>query len=522
MAHQSETWQQENQKLHQFISIALGGNSFLHSYIDDCYQKNEWEYYEAYQSSEMKGNPLFSMFTTKNEEKIRQVAGIVEWCYQNHHFYVLDQLIKKGYKFVYLYIQQQHTQIDFEHFMRSFAKRQKGKMIKEIELIYHNIVLWYLCVRENKPINTNSVAWQSFQKVLNTSINEIKMQKLMRSQAMFDKHREEIDELYAEYNIPKNHRFDSLGVFIEYLIGIKLKEVNDTTPISSKENAEDVVFQYSPVKYIGAFGGWLKTLNIHELDATEQIPFTKMDLDIVFLELVSAKKYQYISKEDQDLFFIACLYLKCLSSLFGDTKKMYLDQAKQDFYLEMKSKESKIKEQETELLRRQQEWESTFKRQQKQMEELTMELREAHARNRQFAQQLETMDDYAKEVHALRSFAYYEEREDNNLEKLPSLKIMTEFILSKRIVIFGGPQNWRQKLKELLPNVEFVDADEKNRDISKVKRVDAVFINTAVFAHAFYKKIMKELSKGETPLFYLKGQNNIEKTILEIYKWLSE
>ncbi|CAH2717429.1 hypothetical protein BACCIP111895_04621 [Neobacillus rhizosphaerae] len=521
MSYQKDILPHEQNILHQFLSIALGGNSYLHPLIENCYKKKEWEYYEAFQRSGLKGNPLFSMYTTKSEEKIRQVAGMVEWCYQNHQFAQLDQLIKKGYKFVYQYLHQ-HAQIDFEHFIRAFATRQKSKTVKEIELFYQNIVLWYLCVRENKPFNTKNVTWLSFQEVLHSVMNEIKLEEINFSNQMVEKHKEEIDDLYEEYNIPKNLCFDSLGSFLEYLIGISLKKIYESNPYCDAEKAQQQVFQESPAKYIGALGGWLKTLKIQELDATEQMPFTKRDLDMVFLELLYAKKYNHITKDEQDLFFMTCLYLKCLSSHYRETKLLYLDQSKQDYYLEMKSKETRIIEGEVDLLRRQQQWQLTNKRQQKDIEGLTQELREAQARIRQLENQIENMEDYTHEVHALRNFVYWEEQADNNFDRVPSLKTMTEFIQSKRIVIFGGYLNWQQKLKELLPTVEFVDVNEMNRDITRIHRVDAVFINTTVFAHAFYKKIMKELSKTETPLFYLNGQSNIEKTTLEIYKWLIE
>lgn len=521
MSNQKDNQPLEHNILHQFLSIALGGNSFLHLFINDCYQKNEWEYYEAYQKSGLKGNRLFSMYTTKSEEKIRQVAGIIEWCYQKQQFAQLDQLIKKGYKFVYQYFHQ-HSQIEFEHFMRSFAKRQKSKVVKEIELIYQNIVLWYLCDRENKPINTENVAWESFQNVLSTSINEIEVQTVMFSKEMVEKHRMEIDELYHEYNIPKNTNFDSLGFFLEYLISNKLKNIIEMNPSCGMEKAEQMVFQVSPTNYIGAFGGWLKTLKIHELDATEQMPLTKTDLDMVFLELLYVQKYNYINKADQDLFFFSCLYLKCLSSLYQETKQLYLDQSKQDYYIEMRSKELSLNKQEERLLQSQQDWQITHHRLQKEIEGLTTELREAQAKIRQLQHQMQKMEDYSDEVHALRNYVYCEELEDQNADIVPSLKTMTEFIRSKRIVIFGGSQKWQQKLKEVLSSVKFVDVEEKNRDISKIQRVDAVFINTTVFTHAFYKKIMKELNKNETPLFYLNGQSNIEKTVIEIYKWLTE
>ncbi|MGG3563308.1 hypothetical protein ABES03_17085 [Neobacillus rhizosphaerae] len=519
MAYQIENIPQESTLLNQFFIIALGGNSYLHPYIETFYRNNEWEYYEAYKRSEFTDHPLFSMYSTQSEERIRKVAGMVAWSEENSDFSPIEQLLKKGYKFVYQYMQQ-HSFIDFEHFMRTFSRRQKGKMVKEIELIYQNIVLWFLCVREDRPFNRENVAWKSFQDVLCTTLYEIKLQKVIFSKDMLEKHKKEIALLYKEYNIPKNPRFDSLGGLFEYLISDNLKRMYETDPNCPTERAEKKVFQDTPAKYIGALGGWLKTLHIYELDATEQIPLTKYDLDAVFLEILYAKKYNYITKQDQDLFFISCLYIKCVSSLYRETKNLYLDHSKVDFFLEMKTKEKKLKQQEAKLLRRSQEWESTLKRQTKKIEGLTSELSEAQAKIRQLEQHINSLEDYTDEVHALRNFVYREEQMDPTDH--PPLDTMIEFIKSKRIVIFGGSITWQQKLREHLPNVEFVEVDDKNRDISKIKRVDAVFINTTVFAHSFYKKIMKELSNSQTPLFYINGQSNIEKTTLEIYNWLVE
>jgi len=520
MIHQFEIQTKERKILHSFLCIALGGNTFLHPYIEDCYRKNEREYYEAFQKSELKNNPLFSMYSTKSEEKIRQVAGLMEWCYQHHQFAQLDHLIKKGYKFVYRYWQR-NFQIDFEHFMRSYAKK-KNNSVKELELIYQNIVLWYLCIRENKPFNRDDVAWQSFQEVLNTSIEEIDMQKSMFSKEMCEKQQKEIDALYEEFNIPKNQRLDSLGFLLEHLINNGFNRINDINPNCDTRKAEEQVFQESPVKYIGALGGWLKALKIHELDATEQTPLTKKDLDHIFLELLYAGKYNHIKKEEQAFLFITCLYMKCLSSLYQETKHLYLDQSKQDFYIEMKSKEAQLQEQESDLLHRQREWQLLNQKQQKEMEGLSQELREAHAKIRRLELQIMSMEDYAEEVHALRNYVYWEVENDHPFDKTPSMVSMQQYIQSKRIVIFGGYPIWQQRLKEFHPSIEFVDVSEVNRDISKIQRADAVFIQTKVFSHAFYKKIIKELSKTETPLYYLNGQSNIEKTTEEIYKWLIE
>lgn len=521
LPYEKDTKLQESSiNIPQFLSIALGGNPFLHSYIDDYYGKNEWAYYEAYQKSGLKGNPMFAMYTTRSEEKIRQVAGIVEWCYQNQQLTLLDQLIKKGYKFVYQYVQR-HTLIDFEHFIRSYAKKQKGKKVTEIELFYQNIVLWYLCVRDNKPFDTNNITWKSFQVVLQSAMTESKLEELNFSTQVLEQHQAEIAGLYEEYQIPKNLPFESLGVLLEYIIGHSLRKIYHENPHLDIEKAQQKIFQESPTKHIGALGGWLKILKIHELDATEQMPFTKRDLDMVFMEYLHAKEHNQITKEEQDLFIIACLYIECLSFHYQDSKQLYLDQSKLDYYLDMRAKESRIIQQEKDQFKKQREWKQSYQNQEKEIEGFIKELREAQLKIRQLEQKIDNMEDNTKEVHALRSYVYNMEQDIDYLKQVPPLSSMTTYIQTKRVVIFGGHPNWQQKLKEVIPAVEFVDVEEKNRNISKVQKSDAIFINTSVFTHAFYKKIMKELSKGETPLFYLSGQSNIEKTLVEIYHWLS-
>ncbi|ADO59970.1 hypothetical protein [Paenibacillus polymyxa] len=87
--------------IRHFMIVSLGGNSFLHTYIDEIYNQRKWEYYECYRNSEMHNDALLPRHVTKNEEKMKQVAGTVEWCYLNNDFDLIYRLIKRGYKFVY-------------------------------------------------------------------------------------------------------------------------------------------------------------------------------------------------------------------------------------------------------------------------------------------------------------------------------------------------------------------------------------------------------------------------------------
>lgn len=78
-------------------------------------------------------------------------------------------------------------------------------MVKEIELINQNIVLWFLCVKEDKSFNTNNVAWKSFQNVLHTTLNEIKLQKVIFSKDMIEKYKEEITFYTRNTTYQKTH-----------------------------------------------------------------------------------------------------------------------------------------------------------------------------------------------------------------------------------------------------------------------------------------------------------------------------
>lgn len=69
--------------------------------------------------------------------------------------------------------------------------------------------------------------------------------------------------------------------------------------------------------------------------------------------------------------------------------------------------------------------------------------------------------------------------------------------------------------------IEISETKQKSGIFQKSTEWTAVFIKSSVFAHSFYRKMMSELSHSDTLLYYLNGQCNIEKSIVEIYQSLT-
>lgn len=508
--------------IRQFLIVALGNHPYLHPLIEQLYKQREWVYYEAFQKSEFNGDVMLATYTTKSEEKMRQVAGIVQWCYEQNQFDLIYQLIKKGYKYAYQYVQQRQV-VDMEEFAQSYTKRQGGlHNVSDLELFNTHIIVLYLCYRENKTLNTRNIAGEIFQQGLQDSMIQCFLDELNFSDEKIAQQREELDQLYDYYRIPKKFEPLSLGKLFELTIDQRFVDKMEKNPLREVYDARKEIFIEPYTKQMGALSGWMKALKINEMDATEHTIFTKKDVDKVFLEYLLASKENHIGEEERDLFIVSCFFMQCLALHYQEAKELYLNQAKQDYYVSMKAKEEEILKQEVKLQQKQAEWQQKLEQSKREREGVEQELREMKAKLREQDQQMKQFEDYSKEVHALRTYLYQQDQEEPIGGAEVPFETMLTLLPSKRILIFGGHPNWRQKLKEVLPSVEFIDVDEKNRDYSFLKRVDAVFINTTFFNHAFYQRIMKVINKSEVALSYLDGRSNIEQNVRDMYTFLTD
>ena len=64
----------------------------------------------------------------------------------------------------------------------------------------------------------------------------------------------------------------------------------------------------------------------------------------------------------------------------------------------------------------------------------------------------------------------------------------------KNICVFGGHESWKKEIKNILPNVRFINY-EKNFSVDLVKNADVIWIQSNAIKHSFYNKVINTARK---------------------------
>jgi len=119
------------------------------------------------------------------------------------------------------------------------------------------------------------------------------------------------------------------------------------------------------------------------------------------------------------------------------------------------------------------------------------------------------------ELARLREFVFdMQQGNDIQLEEIP----LDSYIVGKKIYIFGGHINWRNRLKQKYPKLEVLDGHNVSFDEQKLLGADMVLMNTSNMSHALYYKIIDVLRKNNIPFDYLGKYSNpnlLEQEIAE-------
>lgn len=107
-------------------------------------------------------------------------------------------------------------------------------------------------------------------------------------------------------------------------------------------------------------------------------------------------------------------------------------------------------------------------------------------------------------------------RSEGNREDI-SLKEMLDLIKHHKCVIIGGHVSWQDKIKALLPNMRFVNADEVTKDISFLTNYNIIFFNESINSHSMFNKIKSLIDFKNIPFAYIGQHTNVEMTIQSIY-----
>lgn len=117
------------------------------------------------------------------------------------------------------------------------------------------------------------------------------------------------------------------------------------------------------------------------------------------------------------------------------------------------------------------------------------------------------------ELNRLREFVFsLESGQDIPDAKTP----LGDLVAGKKIFIFGGHVNWRNKMKAVYPALNILDGHNESFDERLLLSADMVLLNTSNMSHALYYKVIDVLRKNEIPFDYIGRYNNIELMEQEI------
>ncbi|WCK57500.1 hypothetical protein PP175_25885 (plasmid) [Aneurinibacillus sp. Ricciae_BoGa-3] len=507
-----------------YLIVALGARTFLHEEIDTIYEANKLDYYETYKNSGFYDDVTFTRYTIDKEVRMKKVAGIVEWCYNHNDFDLIYKLIKKGYKFCWNFIKnRQRVRID--DFSMAFQRKMGGEdKTSESDLFFHNVVLLYLCQREGVHIDMQTEYGQYFQSLFIRYTEDLLVKQMYFTEENFNKNRERMDNLYERYFIAKKNRTIPLDILFDGIINEETKKINSLKGLT-KEEYEEVrtkVFNQGISKYIGAYSGWLKVLGINEMDLTSSNVLTPEDLEQIMFEAINGQEGNQMGEEDLDNFVIACFFMKALAGEYNRAKGIYFNQLQDDFYYELREYEKELAVKEERIKSQQEEMKANEAKLKDENNKLWEELKRLQKENASLKAEKEQMEDKSKEVHALCDYIYSLEQENQEEESQAiDLEGMVDKLQQHKVVIIGGHPNWQNKIKETLPSFIVIHPDAIRTDLKTLDSVDAVFINTAIFSHKFYEKVMNQMSKNDTNLFYLNANNNIRVSVKNMYEKIS-
>ncbi|PDZ94793.1 hypothetical protein CON36_31905 [Bacillus cereus] len=512
-----------------YMIMALGTNEMLRDDINSIFKEKETEYYAAFKNSDFYEDVRFRALTTEPQEQLRNVAGIVEYSYNKGDMKDILKLIKKGYNFVFRYVQS--NQVVRASDLLAKIEKRKGDIsnTSEQEIVNALMIAMYLCVQ-------GMAQWDT-RDPFNQKIGIIEEHILvgLGTTVLLDKVKSEYESQLPQYRErynPNKKKKLSIGILLEHIVMKEITNHPDCKKVMTMKESTALrskVFHEGISSRIGSLTAVIQMYGAIETEFFEKVYITAEELDYIFMLFLQMQEKRQFTEQDADWFVISSLYIKGIFDEYRHTQRKYLDDSKEEFYLTLLDKEKALQEQERHLIQQKQFEEKQRIQLSNELHQSKEENKQLELENQKLKKELESREDNKKELISLRDFMYrqMQDEPDWEEEEVPFDELVS-YLNTKKIAFFGGHQTLHQKLKELLPNARFVHPDVKLLDVSFVDNMDAVFIQWKYFNHRLgekvkaqlkgqqlYERVMKQMNQNKTSMFYI-PVNNIELTIKEM------
>jgi len=516
------------------LIVALGYNDYLHNEIDRIYEENRWTYYEEFKSSGFYNDMVIKSFTTGYEEKMKKVAGIVECCYNHNDLSLVHRLIKKGYKDVLRYYEQNKNNLDLQQFMYFILKRRGMKVeeMTELKASMYQSVLLYLVYTDG--YNVNKIFNNPYGKIVLQGIKNLREDLLHPFIIQKQLKESELDNEKAVNLIKETLRIDvnkkipiNLDKIFDVALDIRSEEILaekglsfKTADIQTSEKVRSSLFQEEVFKHIGGYSGALKLSELNYFDLLS-VEFSKDELLMLAHSALNIQQLNSYDDKEKQQYLISTLFLHALVKQYKLQKEHLINDTQESWYLDVKQREKQIEEKEKDYRKETDKLTTQNEEGKRRIQELKDKNKELEKELERLRKQVAETKDEKEELIELRNFAYNQKRVDVEVDAL-SVKEAADLLNTRKIIVCGGHPNMQQRLKEWLPNLETMSTDTLGKNFNYLRNYDVVYFYPNYANHSFYKKIKTTITNSKTKFVYLPDKDNVEKLLLEMHESINE
>ena len=465
-----------------FIVESLANNPKAYKYIDETYNKDIEKYREIAKKNKYYNSKIANEGSIMQTYYFKKLLGMI------NNTEVIFELLKRTYKYSYQYVVSNEKISIFKFFQKLIRKNEKisqaeenGNLLscmifaqfldKEIiqDEVYNNYILSLKQRLDRENLNFNLVSIDNLDKEDKELLRKIELN---------------LKRLYLKSYEPFCH-----VVKANQMEGAILKQ-DTLSDLDKKIICYEYVYDLEGLSLISIVGKeFLKSKDIQEL-----IYCWSRTNDVSSLEKIDYK--------DLYLFIATAIQIRYLLKSYNQSKVDFFKNFDEDLNLCMKVKDNKIESLEKENMNLKNE-----------NEILKKEIELLKSKKEFLEKEVNSFENSKKELVELRNYIFnqdvelQEEIDNINLNEIKG-------------VIFGGHPNWISKMKNILEKWTFVPTESINFDENIIKNNEYIFINTNYISHAFYYKVIKNIT-DENKLRYI-NSINIVKSIEDIKKSIHE
>jgi len=506
-----------------YIIIAIGSNSFLYNDIETIYNENKEMYYDIFKNSSYYNNEYILSLSTLTYKCIQQFCGIYLYEKNLNKDDTALKLIKKGYRFVYNFINNKSSIYIYdlrESFLNYVAKNSFDSTVSSFSVFSIAI---YLC-----NIYNFEILCDSFDiKMLSDSLSQIYTKYTEPSQ-LNDQNVIKFLNKYCSIGIKKKSFKLPLNDF-NTAIGRVTKNILATNSIIKYTDDEinELSFNTSFMKGLSRVSHILISKNIDTIDLQNITSISYDNLNNLLLLSATFINYHNLPEDDFEDILGTYIMLNALLEDYKSIKNNYLINSYEENLLDLRNMK-KTYQDKINLIEKDEQINTininNLQNINKDLTKHSSTLEKQLQKNNELIEKLKAKINYLEsDVEYLQSNIDDYKNILNNIDMTDSnIESITQFINSTNCVIVGGNINWQNSLKVYLPDCRFISVDDLNRNLNFIKSSNIVIFNDSVNSHAMFKKIKSKIEDSGAKFIYCNPTTNVKLSLQNLYMKLTD